>query len=173
MTKPFDFYHTRGMQRTSQNLQEHVVKNDFGVRAQPLLSIEPEHIIINELHLLLGICDKLLRNLILDTKTIDEKNAVHGEKSDFLGQFIEKIRGCGVSFYIWTKKGTQGELDWSSLTGSGYEKLLENLPSTLCFLIHHDTHDHTVKIWSSFLNLYRFVTLEIHEFTNIEDIFEK
>ena len=33
--------------------------------------------------------------------------------------------------------------------------------------------DHTVKIWSSFLNLYRFVTLEIHEFSNIEDIFER
>jgi hypothetical protein len=46
-------------------------------------------------------------------------------------------------------------------------------PSKLCFLIHHDTHDHTVKIWSSFLNLYRFVTLEIHEFSNIEDIFKK
>jgi hypothetical protein len=37
-----------------------------------------------------------------------------------------EIRGCGVSFYIWTKKGTQGELNWSSLTGSDYEKLLEN-----------------------------------------------
>jgi hypothetical protein len=66
------------------------------------------------------------------------------------------------------KKGTQGELDWSSLTESDNKKLLENLPSKLCFLIHHDTHDHTVKIWSSFLNLYRFVTLEIHEFSNIE-----
>ena len=68
MTKPLEFYHTRGMQRTSQNLKEDVVKNDFGVRAQPLVSIEPEHIIIDELHLLLRICDKLLRNLILDTK---------------------------------------------------------------------------------------------------------
>jgi hypothetical protein len=57
-------------------------------------------------------------NLILNTKTLDDKNAVHGEKSDFLGQLTEKIRGCGVSFYIWTKKGTQDELDWSSLTGS-------------------------------------------------------
>ena len=55
MTKPLEFYHTRGMQRTSQNLKEDVVKNDFGVRAQPLVSIEPEHIIIDELHLLLRI----------------------------------------------------------------------------------------------------------------------
>ena len=89
-----------------------------------------------------------LRNLILETKTLHDKNVVHGEKSDFLEQLTEKISGCGVSFYIWTKKGTQGELDWSSLTGSDYEKLLENLPAKLCFLVHHDTHDHTVKIWS-------------------------
>ena len=68
MTKPLDVYHTRGMQRTSQNLKEDVVKNDFGFRAQPLVSMGPEHIIIDELHLL-RICDKLLRNLILDTKT--------------------------------------------------------------------------------------------------------
>ena len=120
MTKPKDFYHTRGMQRTSHNLKEDVVKNDFGVRAQP-----PEHIIIDELHLRLRICDKLLRKLILDTKTLDDKNAVHGEKSDFLGQLTEKIRGCGVSLYILTKMGTQDELDWSSLTGSDYEKHLE------------------------------------------------
>jgi hypothetical protein len=124
MTKPFDFYLTRGMQRTSQNLKKDVVKNDFGIRVQPLVSIEPEHIIIDELHLL-RICDKLLRNLILDTKTLDDKNAVHGEKSDFLGQLTEKIRGCGVSLYILTKMGTQDELDWSSLTGSDYEKHLE------------------------------------------------
>jgi hypothetical protein len=73
MTKPLDFYHTCGMQRTSHNLKEDVGKNDFGVRAQPLVSIEPEHIIIDELYLLLRICDKLLRNLILDTKTLDDK----------------------------------------------------------------------------------------------------
>jgi hypothetical protein len=80
MTKPLNFYNTRGMQRTSQNLKEDDVKNDFGVCAQPLVSIEPEHILIDELNLLLRICDKLLRNLILDTKKLDDKNAVHGEK---------------------------------------------------------------------------------------------
>jgi hypothetical protein len=31
------------------------------------------------------------------------------------------------------KKDIQVEMDWS-LTGSDYEKLLENLPSKLCFL---------------------------------------
>ena len=72
MIKPLDFYHTRGMQRTSQNLKEDVVKNDFGVYAQPLVSIEPEHIIVDEIHLLLRICDILLRNLILDTQTVDD-----------------------------------------------------------------------------------------------------
>jgi hypothetical protein len=56
----------------------------------------PFSLIIDELHLLLRICDKLLKNLILDTKTLDDKTVVLGEKSDFLGQLTEKIRGCGV-----------------------------------------------------------------------------
>jgi hypothetical protein len=75
MTKPLDFYYTRGMQITSHNLKKDVVKDYFGVRAQPLVSIEPEHIIIDELDLLLRICDKLLMNLILNTKNtkMDQK----------------------------------------------------------------------------------------------------
>jgi hypothetical protein len=104
MTKPLDVYHTHGMQRISQNLKEYAIKNDFGVRAQPLVSIEPGHIIIDELHRLLRICDKLLRNLILDTKTLNDKNVVHGEKSDFLGQLTEKIRGCAFRFTFGQKK---------------------------------------------------------------------
>jgi hypothetical protein len=65
------------------------------------------------------------------------------------------------------KKGIQGELNWSSLTGSDYKKLLENLPSKLYFLIILS------KFRIHFLSLYRFVTLEIHEFSYLEDIFEK
>jgi hypothetical protein len=43
-----------------------------------------------------------------------------------------------------------------------YEKLLENLPSNLCFLIILS------KFGINFLSLYRCVTLEIHEFSNFE-----
>ncbi|CAG2186019.1 AACS [Mytilus edulis] len=111
MTKPWDFYHGNNMNRTAQNLEEDVVRNHYGVRAQPLIMIEPEHIIIDELHLLLRICDKLLSNLIKDTKTLDDKNVIHGEKTDFLHQLVVKIRECGVSFSVWTKKGTQGGTD--------------------------------------------------------------
>ncbi|CAG2186655.1 unnamed protein product [Mytilus edulis] len=146
MTKPWDFYHGNNMNRTAQNLEEDVVRNHYGVRAQPLIMIEPEHIIIDELHLLLQICDKLLSNLIKDTKTLDDKNVIHGEKTDFLHQLVVKIRECGVSFSVWTKKGTQGEVEWSSLTGSDYKRLLENLPSKLCFIIHHYTHNLTVEL---------------------------
>ena len=44
---------------------------------------------------------------------------------------------------------------------------MENFPSILYFLIILS------KFGIHFLSLYRFVTLEIHEFSNIEDIFEK
>jgi hypothetical protein len=72
---------------------EDVVKNDFGVCAQPLVSIEPEHIIIDELHLLLRICDKLLKNLILDTKTLDDKNDVHENSNGFVMSSL---------WFLWT-----------------------------------------------------------------------
>ena len=52
------------------------------------------------------------------------------------------------------KNAVHGEKKGSSLTGSDYEKLLENLPSNLCFLIHHVTRDHTVKIWEFFFLIY-------------------
>ena len=110
---------------------------------------EPEHIIIDELHLLLRICDKLLKNLILDTKTLDDKHAVHGEKSDFLGQLTEKIRGCGVSFYIWTKGYSRwielvvidGVWLWKAFGKSSFKIILV---------------DHTVKIWNSFFEFISF-----------------
>ena len=53
------------------------------------------------------------------------------------------------------------------MTGSDHKKHLDNLPLKLCFLIILS------KFGIHFLSLYRFVTLEIHAFSNIEDIFEK
>ena len=67
------------------------------------------------------------------------------------------------------KKGTQDELDWSSLTGSDYNKFLENLPSRLCFLIHHDTHDHTVNLEF----IFELISFRDVRNTRVEDIFEK
>jgi len=43
----------------------------------------------------------------------------------------------------------------------------------LFFLIHHETHSQTVKLWDDFLELYRFITHDVKECVNIESIFLK
>ena len=126
----------------------------FGVKNEPLVKIEPDHVVLEELHLLLRICDKLLTNLIDDEKSVDDKNEVLGVKSNNLNELVEQNRDCGVSFCTWTQKGSKGGLDWTSLSGSDYKKL----PGKLFFSIHHNAHSKTVKMWEDFLSLHRFIT---------------
>ena len=85
---------------------------------------------------------------------------------------VEKIRDRGVSFCTWTQKGSKGEFDWTSLSGSNYKKLLEKLPCKLFFSVHHNTHFKTVKLWEDFLSLNRFITHD-EETKTIEFIFSK
>ena len=51
-----------------------------------LTNCEPDHVVPDELHLLLRICYKLLTNLIDDAKSADDKNEVLGEKSNNLNK---------------------------------------------------------------------------------------
>ena len=153
--KPWDFYHSCSMFRTTSTISNDFYSGSFNVKHKPLLNIEPCKIIPDELHLLLRVSDRLLRNLIDDAKSLDDKNKIKGTPSNNLGQLVDKIRECGVVFNIWSPKGTNGELEWTSLTGNDYKLLLQQLPTKLCFLIHHDTHDETVTLWRSFYELYK------------------
>ena len=76
MSKPFDFYHTGSMARTNKDITNDSTSYTFGVKNEPLVKIEPDHVVPDELHLLLRICDKLLTNLIDDAKSVDDKNEV-------------------------------------------------------------------------------------------------
>ena len=103
---------------------------------------------------------------------MDDKNEVLGVKSNNLNELVEQIRDCGVSFCTWTHKGSKGKLDWTSLSGWDYKKLLEKLPCKLLFSIHHNTHSKTVKLWEDLLSLNRFITHD-EETKTIEFIFSK
>lgn len=169
----WDYYHSDEIARNILELKMNSTKNVFGSKFKPLINIEPHRIIPDELHLLLRISDILLRNLIDDTKSLDDKNKVRGLKSDHLGELVSKIRECGVSFNIWTPKGSK-EIEWTSLTGSEYKHLLEKLPEKLFFVVHHDTHDSTTKLWREFACLYKYVSHEVLDFTlKPEHLFEK
>lgn len=172
LDRPWDYYHSQEMSRTVENLRQGSAKKHFGSKFAPLLDIEPCNIIPDELHLLLRIGDVLLRNIIDDVKRLDDLNKLNKQNSKNVDELVQTIRRCGVSFNIWIQKGSNGELDWTSLTGSDYKTLLINCPRN-CFLIHHDTHDKIVKLWNDFYSLYRYICHEAHTFSNTEQLFDK
>jgi hypothetical protein len=55
MCKPFDFYHTGSMARTNKNITNDSKSHAFDVKKEPLVKIEPDHVVPDELHLLLRI----------------------------------------------------------------------------------------------------------------------
>lgn len=173
LNKTWDFYHEPPMARTISDLSTDYLSNRYGSKFKPLITIEPCKIIPDELHLFLRISDILLRNLIEDARNLDQKNEIQGGNSKNLEDLVLKIRECGVTFSVWAPKDKGGEIEWTSLTGSEYKLLFENLPRKFFFLIHSDTHDDTVKLWTEFYYIYKFICNEVHEFSNTERLFER
>ena len=167
-SKPWDYYHLSEQQRSIQNIRD---RTDFGVKNQPLLNIEPEYIVPDELHLLLRVSNILLRNLIDDCLEQDCMAKVHKKEQNHLDNLCDKIRECGVNFSVWKQKGN-GELDWSSLTGNEMKLLLKNLPDKLLWIISDDTHESVVKLWRDFYSIYQAVVSPKNEPFNAETTFQ-
>jgi hypothetical protein len=53
MSRPFDFYHTGSMARTNKKITNDSKSHAFSVKDEPLVKIEPDHVVPDELHLLL------------------------------------------------------------------------------------------------------------------------
>ena len=104
--------------------------NNKGCKYLPLLNIDPDHIIPDELHLLLRITDVLLSNLISAAKTDDKKHKRNCKllEGPMINRLINNIRSSGVNFNIWEKDG--GNFEYTSLMGDD-KKLLKNLPPKL------------------------------------------
>ena len=87
----------------SQHSTRHCSKH-LGCIHPPLLNIELDNIVVDELHLMLRVGDVLLRNLILYADSRDHASREHrGEDANNLRQLERAIRSCGVSFQIWQK----------------------------------------------------------------------
>ena len=98
----------------------------------PLITIDLDYWIPDELHLLLRITDVLTRNLITAAASDDYK---HGRRDkDILhGPMVKKLLGaikcCGVSLSI--NDSEQKVFSFTSLVGGDKIKLLKKLPSKL------------------------------------------
>lgn len=130
MDLDFDYYHSSDLKRTlkemSELAQKKNAKEKYCCEHKPLISIEMDHVILDELHLLLRILDVLIENLIRDALQWDQKDNWDkkrgAQKNIHLNELQKTVRSCGVSFDIWEKTNADGkgsgQYDFTSLLGS-------------------------------------------------------
>ena len=157
MSKPCGFYSKPPLGLTMADVKKCVSTGEFSC-TDPLLDIELDHIILDELHLLLRVTDVLLSNIIEDSMEWDDKDDFTKKRGKPKGLHLRKlvhlINKCGVTFSLWEKKDGDGKgmgkMDWTSLMGDERKKLLRSLPLKLqeCHdAIQQDTAQTVVQLW--------------------------
>ena len=160
MSKPDNYYDEDPIRRTLQEIKQFASKSkgeNYCCVHQPLINIPLDHIILDELHLMLCVTDVLISNLIEDVVQWDEKDNFLSEKKSaslqqkHLNNLIQGIRSCGVSFSVWEKRNVDGKgsgtWDWTSLMGDDRKILLKELPGKMESLIQQDTAKTVVELW--------------------------
>lgn len=136
-------------------------KDSFSVKYAPLLAIDLDHVVPDELHLFLRIMDVLIENLITQVKFMDTTRHL---SDPLLGatmqKLLSKIQLCGVPFQIWHKRDDNSTLDWTSLGGSAKRKLLSQLPLHFDEILPSDSSKHISKLWK--VNLHKYVYMQNH-----------
>lgn len=153
MTKTVTDFEQRtieGLLETDQRLLKTAkLKNiRMGRVHNPLLRIELENVIPDELHLMLRVTDVLTRNLIYAAAAHDANNGRQGNdilKGTMVKKLLESIRGCGVSFKIYGT--TIKAFHFTSLVGRDKLKLLKNLPAKLKDCQPVDFHNIVEQLW--------------------------
>lgn len=140
----------------------------YSCEHEPLLKVDLDNVILDELHLLLHIMDVLINNLVRETVEWDKKENFNKRKANqndtHLKNLQTSIRSCGISFQIWEKTNADGKgsgmYDFTSLLGADKKKLLAELPEKQSNCIHPETSQTVIKIWKDFHELYQIITSE-------------
>ena len=135
-------------------------KDNYGCVNPPLIEIDLDHVILDDLNLMLRVVDVLIDNILEDVlewdKIDDFSKRRCEEKGKHLDNFINAVRSCGVSFNVWQKAGTTGpsKFETTSLRGDDKKILLKLLPNKLELVIQ-DTCESLTKVWKDFSELYK------------------
>ena len=127
-------------------------KATYGQTRKPFINVPLDHILLDELHLMLRVTDVLTDNLIREVMERDRRNgSSKALKGEFLNKLVKAIQDCGISFSVWERSDGDGrgngKYDWTSLMGADKKKMLSNLPDKLQEILHPDTADTVIKIW--------------------------
>ena len=169
MSKPDNCYESSPQKRTLEDLKRCCRlkrgNKNFSCFNPPLLNIPLDHIILDELHLLLRVTDVLTRNLLDEMIEWDveeaHKNKVSNPKAigQHLQEAVQTINKCGVTFHVWEKKNADGKgsgtYDWTSLMGNEKKLLLRTFPGHFSTLLRKDTARTVEKIWKVQILLFK------------------
>uniref|UniRef100_A0A1X7V217 Uncharacterized protein n=1 Tax=Amphimedon queenslandica TaxID=400682 RepID=A0A1X7V217_AMPQE len=139
-TVPSEEYQIR-QARTLSSITACAETRLLGVIHPPLLRIEMDQVVIDELHLMLRISDVLIRNLIGIAQVYDIKKSAGARHLDSL---VDSIKSCGVTFY-------------TSLHGADKKTLLRQLPTKLTEIIPDDLGRQLMKHWTDFNDIYHLI----------------
>ena len=163
-------YSTYNMPPLARSLEEinkmcSYSKDNYCCDKKPLLNIELDHIVVDELHLMLRVTDILTENIITECLNWDKDDDLNRKKGEpqglHLKKLIQVIRSCGVSFDVWEQRNADGKAsgkyDWTSLLGTDKKILLEALLDKLKSCLRPQTSDAVVKVWKGFGHIYGIV----------------
>ena len=156
MGLPADHYTKGSMKRTLSTLRgcaalssSSPASKRLGSQQSPVLSIEPDRIVIDELHLLLRIGDVLIRNLVFELVQTGRRGT--NTISTLLTSLSSRVRQCGVTFRVWECRDPygkpSGKYDFTSLMGEDMKKVISLLPSHFNSLLRRDISDTMAQLW--------------------------
>ena len=100
----------------------------LGSKYSPHFKLEPHHLVVDILQLMLWVMDVLLRNLIFKMAKHDLATRKRGAR-DNIDSLVAAVRSIGVSFAIWQSRNSngrvqQGSFECTALGGTDLLKVL-------------------------------------------------
>ena len=84
-----------------------IASKRLGSQHSPVLNIEPDNVIIDELHLFLRIGDVFIRNLVFELVQTGRKSST--AIATHLTALLSSARECGVTFHAWECRDPYGK----------------------------------------------------------------
>jgi len=108
MSVPHDTYNKPPMSLTLDDIKKYSETGEYCCVESPLLNVPLDHIILDELHLLLGFTDVLLSNLLEDAMALDDRDDFCKKRGEPNGTHLRKLTeltySCGATFSVCAKK---------------------------------------------------------------------
>ena len=128
-SKDMNFYTVDpNFKRTLADIKDCSELKCFSCINQPLIDIALDHVVPDELHLLLRVTDRLLENVIDEVLERDVKQDFNRRKGQpkglILANLVKGINYCGISFNVWYKKNADGS---TQLTQLRFKNVVETL----------------------------------------------